>query len=772
MQTSLVHADTSAHARFAPLRATRRIRPARALCAALLVTLVGCSSPPADEAAGLDTPTATPQTACTTGAAVDHRNTSLPVDVTPRPGPAALYAQPGSAPHLENAGSWTAPPILISGAQAYRCGEFLYQDWLFDDHGAAGVLDPQDPQEASAYLFSPKAGTLTYPTDPLYANNAADLVEFRVKPTDAATLFRVTLNTLLDPERVAFTLALGESESAMEWPHSAGVTSPATLFMTVHGETAELMDAASGEPITPAPAVTVDTDRRQITVSVPTAAWNPGTQTIRMALGVGLWDAENSGYVQPSVTASATVPGGAAPGGSALFNMAFRGDEPIPEFQAGAGRTIVDAAVDARLQGRWWRERNQADALAAGDATPFHANVDFAKLRQRVDDDSQVPETGFMNRIMASRYVFGDGVDYTRECGGVSAARPCDGAMVGHLQPYAIYVPEQEPGPDGYGLTLLLHALSANYNQYLGTRHARQLGDRATGTLVVTPAGRGPDGFYFDVAEADVFEVWADVARHYRLDPDWTVMSGVSMGGIGTYRLAPRYPDLFARLMPIVAGAGDYEDLLPSLRNVPLTMWSSTLDELQPITTTEASVTALTDLSYRFDALRFETWDHLTPSTNDDYAPGVDFLGDARIDRDPVRITYVVDAAEDDPRVDVAADQAYWLSDLQQRDPSLGPGTIDVVSEGFGRVQGAPLAVEISTGVLTGGNHEPAPFTRRVLAWAPPETAPAADRLRIQAENIAAVTIHPSRARVSCSAELVIESDGPMEVTLAGCPLQ
>src|SRR6266700_5526968 len=55
-----------------------------------------------------------------------------------RPGPAILYAPPPRAPQLENApgGPWHAKPILISGTTAYREGEFLYQDFLFDDRGA------------------------------------------------------------------------------------------------------------------------------------------------------------------------------------------------------------------------------------------------------------------------------------------------------------------------------------------------------------------------------------------------------------------------------------------------------------------------------------------------------------------------------------------------------------------------------------------------------------------------------------------------------------
>jgi hypothetical protein len=172
---------------------------------------------------------------------------SLPAPATgPRPGPDILYAPPAVAPQLENDPPWKAEPILVSGSSAYRDGEYLYQDYLYDDHGATGTPDQNNPFGPSADLYSPPAGSVTYPTDPAYGGNAADLVEFRVKPLDGATAFRVTLNTLKDPARTAFTIAIGDSASAVSWPHGAGVSSPAKLFLTVHGATAELVDAATG----------------------------------------------------------------------------------------------------------------------------------------------------------------------------------------------------------------------------------------------------------------------------------------------------------------------------------------------------------------------------------------------------------------------------------------------------------------------------------------------------------------------------------------------
>ena len=83
---------------------------------------------------------------------------------------------------------WRAAPILISGAEAYRDHEFLYQGFLYDDHGAHQQLDPSDPRISTA-TFSQPNGTYTYPANPAYANNAADLVEFRVRPLVGATAF-------------------------------------------------------------------------------------------------------------------------------------------------------------------------------------------------------------------------------------------------------------------------------------------------------------------------------------------------------------------------------------------------------------------------------------------------------------------------------------------------------------------------------------------------------------------------------------------------------
>ena len=117
------------------------------------------------------------------GRAAARQRLPLPGPAVPGPGPDILYRPTAGRRSFENRGIWRAKPILVSGASAYREGEFLYQDFLYDDHGAhrRSSRDPGDPR-VSGDTFSAPNGTYTYPTAPAYADNAADLVELRVKP--------------------------------------------------------------------------------------------------------------------------------------------------------------------------------------------------------------------------------------------------------------------------------------------------------------------------------------------------------------------------------------------------------------------------------------------------------------------------------------------------------------------------------------------------------------------------------------------------------------
>lgn len=698
-------------------------------------------------------------------AAAAAASTGTPaVESGARPGPAALYAAPAEAPQLENTGPWQAEPILISGARSYRDGEWVYQDFLYDDHGATGTKATNDPLGARRHLYSPAGGTYVYPQDKVYANNAADLVELRVKPLAGATAFRITLNTLQDAERTAATIALGTGPSA-SWPHGAGVKSPAKAFVTWHGSTAEIVDAATGTALKPAPTAAVDLLRRQVTITIPHAAWDPKTDKVRTTVGIGLWDKDAGAYLKPGpADATATAPGGAAPNRAAIVNVGPRVDEPTPTF---AGATMADTAVLGVAYAPWWRERKQSQQLALGDVTPFAADVDFAKLAARARDDSAVPKTGAMNRILASHYSFGQGLDTTKICytlGSFNAGAKCVGQFVGQLQPYALYVPTKPVPAKGFGMTLLLHSLSANYNQYTTSKNQSQLGERGAGSLVVTPGGRGPDGFYQGYAETDTFETWADVARHYEVDADWATATGYSMGGFGTYRLLARWPDLFARGWSVVGEPGSVDDQLVSLRNTPLLTWNAAGDELVNVNTSEQAVKDNTAAGIRFEEDKFLTADHLTLAANDEFGLGAAFLGDARVDRNPYHVTFVVDPTEDNAQATTVADHAYWLSGLWAA--KAGTATIDAVSGAFGSTDAKVLATETTAGVLTGGEIPAMPYVARSQQWGPFGKAAVTNTLTLTLKNLRTATVQLDRARLTAAKKLTLDVTADAATTL------
>ncbi len=621
------------------------------------------------------------------------------------------------------------------------------------------------------YLFSGKAGTLTYPRDPVYADNAADLVELRIKPLRDATALRVTLNSMKDPERAAFTVAIGSSEAPVAWPHGAGVRSPAELFLTVHGTTAELLDA-SGAARSPAPTASVDLTRRQIDVRIPHAAWNPGTGTVRLAAATGLW--ANGGYLRPGLLSSASAPGGMSASGSGLFNVAFRYDEPMPDVSMfGLGVTIADAAAGGILQARWWRERAQADALASGDISKYFHEVDFAKLAAKAGDDSRVPKSGPLSRIFASRQVHGQGVDNSRLCGGIEAAGDepvrCTGALVGQLQPYAIYVPRKPKPARGYGMTLLLHSLGGNYNQYLDSRNQSQLGERGAGSIVVTPTGRGPDGFYHDVAEGDSFEVWADVARHYDLDPDWAAVSGYSMGGEGTWQYLSRWPDLFAR------GHVDGRPARPRRRPDGV-----------------AAQHAGDGVGGACRRAREHPRDRGDDRTAQRSRPALRGLAVPRrrpsLAGDQRRVWPRCRVPRRAPRRPQPA--AHHLRrrrgrQLRARARGRRPRLLALRPQGAQRRaqrddrralaglrrrrSAAARASPAQRRSLEGGARGPQAYVKRARSWGPAPETDKADRLVVRATNVARATVDTKRARLSCAPALDVQSDGPLDLRLA-CP--
>jgi predicted peptidase len=92
--------------------------------------------------------------------------------------------------------------------------------------------------------------------------------------------------------------------------------------------------------------------------------------------------------------------------------------------------------------------------------------------------------------------------------------------------------------------------------------------------------------------DPDVLKALLDaVLADYRVDPDRIYLTGLSMGGAGTWTLAAEYPEYFAAIVPI-CGGGDPQDA-KRLKDLPIWVFHGAKDEAVPLSRSEEMVKAL-----------------------------------------------------------------------------------------------------------------------------------------------------------------------------------
>jgi len=134
----------------------------------------------------------------------------------------------------------------------------------------------------------------------------------------------------------------------------------------------------------------------------------------------------------------------------------------------------------------------------------------------------------------------------------------------GSDQPYALYVPASYDTSRPWPLVISLHGYSSDHIQNLRRVMGKGAGEGESEAecktvfpslpdidmLIASPYGFG-SLWYEGAAETEVLDVIADVRAHYNIDPDRIYLTGLSMGGYGTIKLASRHPDLFAAIAPV-----------------------------------------------------------------------------------------------------------------------------------------------------------------------------------------------------------------------------
>lgn len=628
--------------------------------------------------------------------------------------------------------SWVGDPTLISGTSRYDAGEWIYTDFVYDDYGA----DSTPAGQANVVSLASTAGDFRYPSGPSFAGNAADIVEVRTQlSADGSDVeVRVLLQTLIDPAEVAIRV------------EANGVTSIATVQNAI-----------------------IDAIANTVEFAIPGGGLG---NTLSLNIGAGLHD-KNGGLragVPGSgrVTTNEITTGG--PSNNRLFDVAFNTHQ---------------------LEGRGgaWNEDVQSRLLQSGDLAPFTQSIDLNLLRANATTTLPA-QSGYFVRLFESRQNLGEGM---------GSAFP---QYLGKWQPYAVWVPNGYDPAKATPLFLSLHSLSVHHNQYRGGpapsasyKTFYEQFDAGIGAVVVTPLGRGPDGWYEDQGLVDVLEVWSDALKRYNINRERVFVGGYSMGGYGTYRLSTLMPDSFASAVSIVGppangiwawpapptgGEGNPDNTRPQLENtrhVPFWITHGVADELVPVTGVVNQAGRLAELGHEYRLAVHPAEDHFGFVFKDNWSrEAAWFAAHATRVKDPERVTFKLRKASwataSSPhastilsQVDALAqevgarlDAAYWVDDIVASGASDITGVVDLTSEGISRRQVGQFPI------TTIGTNGPSPhtLTGQYRVWA---QLPVIDVLRGRLSKVSSLTIDVGRAGLSNSPSISISSDMPATIT-------
>ncbi|HEY6306385.1 MAG TPA: PHB depolymerase family esterase [Candidatus Angelobacter sp.] len=162
-------------------------------------------------------------------------------------------------------------------------------------------------------------------------------------------------------------------------------------------------------------------------------------------------------------------------------------------------------------------------------------------------------------------------------------------AAAGEIMPYNLYLPAGYTPARAFPLVVALHGLGANESSMLSPFYRiPPLADQH-GFIVVAPLGYRVDGGYGaflsgrrgQLSEQDVMEVIKLVRQQYKIDDSRIYLVGHSMGGIGTWALGAKYPEMWAALAPI-SGYGS-PATVEKMKAIPEIVVHGDADDVVPV---------------------------------------------------------------------------------------------------------------------------------------------------------------------------------------------
>jgi len=732
-----------------------------------------------------------------TASALPVQGATLPVFRTEVPaGGGTVVELPPAHDHLStldgNPSAWRGALPGFGGAMMYSHGELVYEDHIFDAYGPDNgqntarlwVLDPLTQAVPEFYRLDPAyqylPGEFGIPTGPLTTGTnyggdpmeaEADLSQVRLGTDTQRNLWLLARTTTMNDTNPGTALLVlldtRPGSTSYSVPFNSGLsTTKADVAVFLHGSYGAWVDLAAPGVVHQLAPGSVATNpagyTNAIEARLPTALLQGSTHDVGVAVAAGLADASGTALktlpLQPNVA-----------------NVAFRTSEPARN---------------------WW-DKQQALELYKGTIDAFFADASLDRMAAGANE-RYVPGPGYHDRIFTS----------TPD---ISSEHSADG-MGGILQHYGVYLPSSfQPGrltPTQYWFHF--RGGDAHIAAAVVPGVIWDMGEHEN-SIVITPDGRGQDGWYVGRSQEDVLQVWNDSHRLFPIDRTRTYIAGHSMGGWASYLLPIEHPDWFAAAFPasgpptqgavtgvdfpgcdsftfqgyalcyIQANGGDARSeytlpLLENLKWVPYAIYHGTNDELVPVSGVTVQVKRLQELGYRYRYYLFPGQEHYGPPIVDQWTEGADYEHQFVLNPNPPEVTYIRSMAfehaietvnSNGVRFSFPLDHAYWMSGLQPVDGKHGVARFDGRSLA---IPDPPHATVPETGAPATANQN-YPYAMVGQAWQTNLAAPqpTSNGFAVRLTGAAAVTLDGRRMRLDASRVLTgdVTTGAPLALSLA-----
>ncbi len=175
----------------------------------------------------------------------------------------------------------------------------------------------------------------------------------------------------------------------------------------------------------------------------------------------------------------------------------------------------------------------------------------------------------------------------------------------GEIMPYRLFIPKDYDGSRAYPLVVALHGLGGTEDSMFGANYRVIPEAEKRGYIIAAPLGYRIDGGYgrgmggagnkrAQYSEQDVMHVLALVRQDYKIDNRRIYLLGHSMGGIGTWTLGAKYPQIWASLAPI-SGVADPRTV-EVMKHIPEVVVHGDDDNTVPVSGSRAMVAEMKKL--------------------------------------------------------------------------------------------------------------------------------------------------------------------------------